>query len=143
MQVKYYKSDLWFIVNSILRLSLFHKSQTGNNNCGDKMSKIQKGDRVIVLSGADRGKEGIVLKVVPSKGRAIVEGINFVKHHQKPTQRSPQGGIVEKESPVHMSNLMVIDPKTNQATKTKMVKLQDGRKVRVSKISGEMITSTS
>ena len=107
------------------------------------MSKIQKGDRVIVLSGADRGKEGVVLKVVPSKGRAIVEGINFVKHHQKPTQRSPQGGIVEKEAPVHMSNLMVMDPKTNQATKTKMVKLQDGRKVRVSKTSGEMITSTT
>lgn len=107
------------------------------------MSKIQKGDRVIVLSGEDRGKEGLVLKVDPSKSRAIVEGINFVKHHQKPTQKSPQGGIVEKESPVHMSNLMVIDPKTNQATKTKMVKLQDGRKVRVSKTSGEMIPGST
>ena len=107
------------------------------------MRKIIKGDRVIVLSGEDRGKEGTVLKALAPKHRAIVEGINFVKRHQKPTQRSPQGGIVEKESPVHMSNLMVIDPKTNQATKTKMVKLQDGRKVRVSKTSGEMITSTT
>ena len=107
------------------------------------MSKIQKGDRVIVLSGEDRGKEGIVLKVDPPKNRAIVEGVNFVKRHQKPTRNNPQGGIVEKEGSVHMSNLMVIDPKTNQATKTRMVRLEDGRKVRVSKISGEMIVSST
>ncbi|MBN1292223.1 MAG: 50S ribosomal protein L24 [Candidatus Latescibacteria bacterium] len=107
------------------------------------MSKIQKGDRVIVLSGEDRGKEGVVLKVDPGKSRAIVQGINFVKRHQKPTQTNPQGGIVEKEGPVHMSNLMVIDPKTNQATKTRLVKLENGHKVRVSKISGEMITGSA
>jgi large subunit ribosomal protein L24 len=68
-------------------------------------TRIKKGDRVLVLSGEDKGKEGVVLKVDRKKDRAIVEGINFVKRHQKPTQKSPQGGIVEKEAPVHMSNL--------------------------------------
>ena len=67
--------------------------------------RIRKGDRVLVLSGEDKGKEGVVLKVDRKNERAIVEGINFVKRHQRPTQKSPQGGIVEKESSVHMSNL--------------------------------------
>ena len=107
------------------------------------MRKIQKGDRVIVMSGDDRGKEGIVLKVIPAKERAIVEGVNFVKRHQRPTQTSPQGGVVEKEAPVHMSNLMVIDPKTSEATRTGVRVLEDGRKVRLSKKSGEMITGST
>lgn len=70
------------------------------------MATIKKGDRVLVLSGDDRGKEGIVLKVDRKKERAIVEGVNFVKRHQKATQKAPQGGILEKEAPVHLSNLM-------------------------------------
>ena len=107
------------------------------------MKKIQKGYRVIVLSGEDRGKEGLVLKVEPSKERAIVEGINFVKHHQRPTQTSPQGGIVEKEAPVHMSNLMVICSKCTEAVKTKTIILTDGRKTRACKKCGEMITGSS
>ena len=107
------------------------------------MKKIQKGDRVIVLSGEDRGKEGLVLKVEPAKNRAIVEGINFVKRHQKPTQTSPQGGIVEKEAPVHMTNLMVICGKCNEAVKTKTITLADGRKTRACKKCGEMITGSS
>ena len=105
------------------------------------MRKICKGDRVIVISGEDRGKEGIVLKVDPPKKRAIVEGINFVKRHQKPTQKSPQGGIVEKEAPVNMSNLMVICGKCNAGVKTKTIVLQDGGKVRACIRCGEIIAS--
>ncbi|MBD3166721.1 50S ribosomal protein L24 [bacterium] len=75
------------------------------------MKRIRKGDTVVVLSGDDRGKEGIVLKVDPENSRAIVEGVNFVKRHMRPTQKNPQGGIVEKEAPVHLSNLMVIGAK--------------------------------
>ena len=107
------------------------------------MRKIQKDDRVIVVSGEDRGKEGVVLKTDPSSGRAIVEGVNFVKHHQRPTQKSPQGGIVEKEAPVHMSNLMVVCGKCNEAVRVKTIILTDGRKTRACKKCGEMITGTS
>ena len=105
------------------------------------MRKIVKGDRVIVLSGEDRGKEGVILKVEAKKNRAIVEGINFVKRHQKPTQKTPQGGIVEKEASINMSNLMVICGKCNAGVKTKTVILQDGGNVRACKRCGEIITS--
>lgn len=95
---------------------------------------------MIVISGEDRGKEGIVLKVDSSKNRAIVEGINFVKRHQKPTQKSPQGGIVEKEAPVEFSNLMVICGKCNAGVKTKTIILEDGNKARACKQCGEIIS---
>ena len=107
------------------------------------MKKICKGDRVIVLSGEDRGKEGVVLKVDPANDRSIVEGINFVKRHQRPTQKNPQGGIVEKEAPVHNSNLMVICGKCNAGVKTRNIQLADGGKVRACKKCGEMITSSA
>jgi len=103
------------------------------------MKKIHKGDKVVVISGDDRGKEGMVLKVEPDKGRAIVEGVNFVKRHQKATKTSPQGGIVEKEAPVKESNLMVICGKCNSGVKTRKVILSDGSKVRACKKCGEMI----
>ena len=105
------------------------------------MRKIHKGDRVMVISGDDRGKEGVVLKVDPAKNRAIVEGVNFVKHHQKPTQKSPQGGIVEKEAAVNLSNLMVICGKCNAGVKTKTVILHDGGTMRACKRCGEIITA--
>lgn len=104
------------------------------------MKKIHKGDRVIVISGDDRGKEGVVLKVDPGKYKAIVEGVNFVKRHQKATQKATQGGIVEKESPVHLSNLVVICSKCNAGVKTRTVVLSDGNKVRACKKCGEMLT---
>jgi large subunit ribosomal protein L24 len=72
------------------------------------MKRIRKGDTVMVLAGEYRGKEGVVLKIEPKKNRAIVEGVNFVKRHVRPTQKSPQGGIVEKEAPIHLSNLTPI-----------------------------------
>ena len=105
------------------------------------MRKICKDDRVIIIRGEDRGKEGIVLIVDPVRNSAIVEGINFVKRHQKPTQKNPQGGIVEKEAPVNMTNLMVICGKCNAGVKTKTVILEDGSKVRACKRCGEMIIS--
>ena len=111
-------------------------------NNGDKMKKIHKNDRVIVISGEDRGKEGIVLKVFSSNNRVIVEGVNFVKRHMRPTQKSPQGGIVEKEAPINNSNLMVICGKCSAGVKTKIIILSDGGKVRACKKCGEMITSS-
>lgn len=75
------------------------------------MKRIRKGDTVVVLSGDDRGKEGTILKIDPEKSRAIVEGVNFVKRHTRPTQKNPQGGIIEKEAPIHLSNLMPIGKK--------------------------------
>ena len=106
------------------------------------MRRIHKGDRVIVLAGDDRGKEGVVLKVDPAKETAIVEGVNFVKRHQKPTQKAVQGGIVEKEAPVRMSNLMVICGKCNAGVKTKTVKLADGSKVRACRKCDEIIVAS-
>ena len=107
------------------------------------MERITKGDRVIVISGEDRGKEGVVLKVEPSGNHVIVEGVNFVKRHTKATQTNPQGGIVEKEAPINMSNLMVICSKCNAGVKTKIISLSDGDKVRACKKCGEMITGST
>ena len=98
---------------------------------------LKKGDRVIVVAGADKGKQGEVLEVFPAKNRAIVEDVNIVKKHQKPTQDNP-GGINEIPAPVHLSNLMLVDPKTGEATRIGR-KVVDGKLVRYSKKSGEII----
>jgi len=100
--------------------------------------KIKKGDRVIVTTGRDKGKKGDVLKVFTSEGRALVSGINMVKRHQRQTQKL-QGGIVSKESTIHLSNLAHIDPKSGDATRVGFKILNDGRKVRIAKKSGEVI----
>ncbi|MER3524666.1 MAG: 50S ribosomal protein L24 [Ignavibacteria bacterium] len=104
--------------------------------------KIRKNDNVLVIAGNARGKTGRVLKVFPDRDRIIVEGVNIVKRHTRPSQRNPQGGIVQKEAPIHVSNVMLIDPKTNEPTRvgTKLIKdPTTGKKtrVRVSKVSGE------
>ena len=101
-------------------------------------AKIRKGDRVIVTTGRDRGKKGEVLKVMPSENRALVAGINVVKRHQRQTAKV-QGGIVSKESSIHLSNLAHVDPKSGEATKVGFKELGDGRKVRFAKKSGEVI----
>ena len=101
-------------------------------------AKIKKGDRVIVTTGRDKGKKGEVMKVMAEENRALVSGVNMVKRHQKQTQK-PQGGIVSKESPVHLSNLAHVDPKDGSATRIGWKKLNDGRKVRFAKKSGEVI----
>jgi large subunit ribosomal protein L24 len=102
------------------------------------VAKIRKGDRVIVTTGRDKGKKGEVLKMFPSENRALVSGINLIKRHQRQTQRV-QGGIVSKESPIDLSNLAHVDPKSGAATRVGFKKLGDGRTVRFAKKSGEVI----
>ena len=107
--------------------------------------KIHKDDTVLVIAGNFKGKTGKVLKVYPQEQRAIVEGVNIRKRHTKPTQKNPQGGIMEKEAPINISNLMVVDPKTGEATRIgKKIIIDDKtgkkRSVRVSKVSGEMLS---
>ena len=105
------------------------------------MSKlhIRKGDEVIVLAGDDKGRKGKVLKVLVTKQRALVEGVNMVSKSMKPSAKNPQGGIVKQEAPIHVSNLSLIDPKSGKATRVGMKKIDDGKKVRVAKKSGEVI----
>lgn len=99
--------------------------------------KIRKGDTVKVLSGNARGKTGKILIVYPKKGRAIVEGLNFIKRHTRPSQNNPQGGIVEREASINISNLMLVANGTPSRVGYKV--LEDGKKVRYAKKSGEMI----
>ena len=101
--------------------------------------KIRKGDKVIVTTGRDKGKTGEVLKVFPRKSRALVQGVNMVKRHQRPTAGGGTGGIVEKEATVHLSNLAHVDPKDNKPTRVGFKVLEGGRKVRFAKRSGEII----
>lgn len=106
--------------------------------------KIRKNDNVMIISGNDRGKTGKVLKVFPKKLRVIVEGINVRKKHTKPSQNNPQGGIIEKESPIHISNVMLLDPKSNEPTRVGSQVILDEKtgkekRTRVSRATGEMI----
>ena len=100
--------------------------------------KIRKGDRVIVTTGRDKGKKGEVIKVFPKEDRALVSGVNVAKRHQKQTAKL-QGGIVNKEAPIQLSNLAHVDPKSGEATRIGFKFLNDGRKVRFAKKSGEVI----
>ncbi|MGX7198280.1 50S ribosomal protein L24 [Enterococcus nangangensis] len=99
---------------------------------------VKKGDKVKVITGKDKNKEGVVLEAFPKKDRVIVEGVNIVKKHQKPNNAAPQGGILEKEAPIHVSNVQVIDPSNGQATRVGY-KVVEGKKVRVSKKTGEVL----
>lgn len=106
--------------------------------------KIRKNDPVVVISGNSKGKTGKVLKVFPVENRVIVEGVNLCKRHTKPNQKNPQGGITEKEAPINVSNVMILDPKTNEKTRigAKLIideKTGKKRSARVSKVSGEML----
>lgn len=100
-------------------------------------AKIKKGDKVVVLAGKDRGKDGEVIQVMPQDDRVVVRGINLVKKHQKQTQ-TQQGGILTREAPLHISNVALADPSTGKATRVGF-KIEDGKKVRVAKASGEVI----
>ena len=99
---------------------------------------IKKGDTVKVIAGESKGEEGKVLEVIPAKNRALVEGVNMAKRHTKPNAAHPNGGIVEQEAAIQLSNLMLVDPKTGETTLTGR-KLVDGKLVRYSKKSGEVI----
>jgi large subunit ribosomal protein L24 len=102
------------------------------------MSNIRKGDKVVVISGSDKGKKGSVIKIFPKENRALVQGVNVVKRHQRQTQ-TQAAGIVTKESPVHLSNIAHADPKSGKATRIGYKTLGDGRRVRFAKKSGEVI----
>ena len=102
-------------------------------------AKIRKGDRVQVLAGRDKGKRGEVLRVEPDESRAFVAGVNMVKRHEKPQGLNRPGGITEKEGPIHLSNLALLDPKSDKPTRIGFKTLEDGKKVRVAKASGEVI----
>ena len=99
--------------------------------------KIKKGDQVIVLSGDDKGKTGEVIKALPQEGKVVVQGVNMVKRHTKPSQASA-GGIISKEAPINVSNVAVVDPKSGKATKIGF-KEENGKKVRFARKSGEVI----
>ncbi|HTY58635.1 MAG TPA: 50S ribosomal protein L24 [Bacteroidota bacterium] len=104
--------------------------------------KIRKNDNVMVIAGNSRGKSGKVLKVYPEKQRVIIEGVNIMKRHSRPSQKNPQGGIVQREAPIHVSNVMLLDPKTNEITRigTKVVTdpaTGKEKRLRVSKVTGE------
>ena len=101
--------------------------------------KIKKGDTVIVNTGKDKGKKGEVLQTMPTKSRVIVQGVNVVKKHTKPTQIS-SGGIVEKELSIHVSNVSLADPKEDKPTRVGYKTLKDGKKVRIAKRSGQEIS---
>ncbi len=104
---------------------------------------IRKNDTVMVISGNAKGKTGKVLKVYPDRDRIIIEGVNIMKRHSRPSQKNPQGGIVQREATIHVSNVMIVDPKTNEPTRvgTKVVKDETTgkkRRMRVAKTTGEM-----
>ncbi|MUK90482.1 50S ribosomal protein L24 [Ornithinibacillus sp. L9] len=99
---------------------------------------VKKGDKVKVISGKDRGKQGTVLEAYPKKERVLVEGINMVKKHAKPSQDNPQGGILNQEAPIHVSNVMPVDPKSGEPTRVGY-EVRDGKKVRIAKKSGEAL----
>lgn len=100
---------------------------------------IKKNDTVVVLAGEDKGKTGKVLKVLVEKNRALVEGVNMVSKSTKPSAKNPQGGIVKQETPIHISNLSLVDPKSGKATRVGIKVTEDGKKVRIAKKSGEEI----
>ena len=101
-------------------------------------AKIKKNDRVVVLTGKDKGRQGNVVRVFPKEGRLVVSGINMVKRHTRPSQTDPQGGIRHKEAALHVSNVALVDPKTGEPTRVGF-KIEDGKKVRFAKKSGEVI----
>ena len=98
--------------------------------------KIKKGDRVVVLSGKDRGKEGVVMRALPVVGKVVVEGVNTARKHQRPTRMTQSGGIVDKDMPIDVSNVAVISPKDGKATRVGYRIKDDGTKVRVCKRTG-------
>jgi len=104
-----------------------------------KKMQLRKGDTVLVIAGKEISKKGKILRVLPEAGRIVIEGLNMVRKHQKPTQRQQRGGIIEMEAPLHVSNVMLICGKCSKATRIGHTTLGDGRKVRVCRKCGEVI----
>jgi large subunit ribosomal protein L24 len=100
--------------------------------------KIKKGDRVVILSGRDKGKHGEVTRSMPKDGKVLVAGVNVITRHRKPSQTNPQGGLERTEAPLHVSKVAIEDPKTGKPTRVRF-EVRDGKKVRVASRSGELI----
>ena len=100
---------------------------------------IRKEDTVIVISGKDKGKKGRVLRTYPRENRVLVEGVNMIKKHARPSQENPQGVILNQEAPIHASNVMLVDPKSGEPTRIRFKRLDNGKKVRIAQKSGEAI----
>lgn len=100
---------------------------------------VKKDDTVFVITGKDKGKKGRIIAAYPRQNRVLVEGINMMKKHAKPSQQNPQGGIISQEAPIHVSNVMLIDPKSNKPTRVGYKILDNGNKVRIAQKSGEVI----
>lgn len=100
---------------------------------------VKKDDTVMVISGKDKGKKGRIIAAFPRQNRVLVEGVNMVHKHARPTQENPQGGILNQEAPIHVSNVMLIDPKSGLPTRIGYKVLDNGKKVRIAKRSGEEI----
>jgi len=101
-------------------------------------AKIKTNDRVVVLAGKDKGRQGQVIRVLPKENRLVVAGVNMVKRHTRPSQGDPQGGIKHKEAALHVSNVALVDPRTGEPTRVGF-RIENGKKVRVAKKSGEVI----
>ena len=101
--------------------------------------RIRKGDKVVVLTGKDKGATGEVLRVITAESRVVVQGVNVAKKHRKPSQTNPQGGIEKSELPIHISNVALADPKTGKPSRVGYKTLKDGKKVRVARKSGETV----
>jgi large subunit ribosomal protein L24 len=110
-----------------------------------RLTRLKKNDKVKVVSGNHKGKEGKILKIFRDKNRVIVEGVNIIKRHTRPTQKNPQGGISQREAPIHISNVMLIDPKSNEVSRIGMQVITDDqghkKRMRYGKKSGEIILS--
>jgi large subunit ribosomal protein L24 len=100
---------------------------------------VKKDDNVIVITGKDKGKKGRVIAAYPRENRVLIEGVNMVKRHTRPNQANPQGGIIEREAPIHVSNVMHIDPKSGKPTRVGSKILDNGKKIRIAKRSGQEI----
>jgi len=101
-------------------------------------AKIRKGDKVVILSGKDKGKHGEVTRAIPKDSKVVVSGVNVVTRHKKPTQLNPQGGLERSEAPIHVSKVAIEDPKTGKPSRVSF-KVEDGKKVRIATRSGERI----
>ena len=102
-------------------------------------ARIRKGDTVVVITGAEKGRRGEVLRVMPKENRAVVQGVRMARKHTKPRGMGQPGGIVEQEAAIHLSNLMLVDPKSEKKTRVGFRVLDDGRKVRVARATGDVI----
>jgi large subunit ribosomal protein L24 len=100
---------------------------------------IKKGDTVMILAGESKGQSGRIIRIIPKANRAVVEGVNMVYKHQKPSATNPQGGRIQMEAPLHISNLMLVDPKTGEPTRTGRRREDNGKLVRYSKTTNEVV----